>query len=291
MEILQLQYFECVARHENVSKAALELMISQPALSNSIIRLEKELGITLFDRVGRKIYLNEQGKSLLANVKKILDLISRSKTNSRTALRQRTISMFHYIYSPTLMKAIAEFSSSHSETTFQISNTVRDSSINLPISNCDFIIHKNTTSLGFPHRSLPLETISYYAVLPKKHPLAQKESIHLYDLRNDSFCFLCSAGDFHLEPAYSFCLEAGFSPKIAFSTTRPYLKFFFLDEGTSVGIVTSVYLSHLKKFPAVTSVPLKGFEQYAQIQLSWKEDVPLSPEGNEFLSYIKQIIS
>lgn len=50
MELLQLRYFCVVAKHQNMTKAAAELMISQPALSKTIIALEKELGTPLFDR-------------------------------------------------------------------------------------------------------------------------------------------------------------------------------------------------------------------------------------------------
>ncbi|MBP3311967.1 MAG: LysR family transcriptional regulator [Butyricicoccus sp.] len=54
MELLRLRYFEYVAKYESITKAAEELHISQPSLSNSIIRLEKEFGAPLFERKNRK---------------------------------------------------------------------------------------------------------------------------------------------------------------------------------------------------------------------------------------------
>lgn len=63
MEWQQLHYFSTLAKIQHMTRAAEELSISQPALSRSIARLEEELGVPLFDRHGRGIYLNHFGQS------------------------------------------------------------------------------------------------------------------------------------------------------------------------------------------------------------------------------------
>ena len=65
MELLQLYYFKHVAELEHVSKAAEQLHVAQPALSQAIRRLEQEFQTTFFDRVGKNVVLNEKGKILL----------------------------------------------------------------------------------------------------------------------------------------------------------------------------------------------------------------------------------
>lgn len=68
MLLSQLNYFKIVASHEHISHAAEELHIAQPALSVTISKIEKELDTPLFNRNGRNIELNEDGKRLLMYV-------------------------------------------------------------------------------------------------------------------------------------------------------------------------------------------------------------------------------
>ena len=65
MELLWLRYFETVARHESITQAAKEHFIPQPAMSQTISRLERELNVTLFDRKNRRIHLNDNGRRFL----------------------------------------------------------------------------------------------------------------------------------------------------------------------------------------------------------------------------------
>lgn len=68
MELLQLKYFKTVAEIGKISDAAQALFISAPALSTSVSRLEKELGVKLFDRTNNRVILNRQGEIFLRYV-------------------------------------------------------------------------------------------------------------------------------------------------------------------------------------------------------------------------------
>jgi transcriptional regulator, LysR family len=71
MNLLQLKYFLTVARCEHMTRAAEELHIAQPSLSKVISKLEEELGVLLFERVGRQIKLNHFGKAFLNRVERV----------------------------------------------------------------------------------------------------------------------------------------------------------------------------------------------------------------------------
>src|SRR6266478_6392307 len=68
----QLRVFEAVARLENVSRASQELLRSQPAITSSIVKLEKLLAVTLFDRATTGTYPTAAGVSVLVRARKIL---------------------------------------------------------------------------------------------------------------------------------------------------------------------------------------------------------------------------
>lgn len=72
MELRHLRYFVAVAEEEHMTRAAARLSIQQPPLSQQIRSLEEELGVLLFNRVGKRIELNAAGKLFLSEVREIL---------------------------------------------------------------------------------------------------------------------------------------------------------------------------------------------------------------------------
>ena len=72
MDLRHLRTFVAVAEQGTVSQAALDLRIAQPALSRQIIELERELGLKLFDRVGRRLVLTGEGEQLLSTCRGLL---------------------------------------------------------------------------------------------------------------------------------------------------------------------------------------------------------------------------
>jgi DNA-binding transcriptional LysR family regulator len=72
MDLKHLRTFSTVAELGSVSKAALRLRVAQPALSRQIMDLEKELGLKLFDRIGRRLLLTRAGEGLVEHCRGVL---------------------------------------------------------------------------------------------------------------------------------------------------------------------------------------------------------------------------
>lgn len=83
MNFYQLTYFKKVSETRNISRAAEELLITQPAVSKQIRALEEELGERLFDRIGKKVLLTRAGDILYAHADRILRSIQEAKTAVR----------------------------------------------------------------------------------------------------------------------------------------------------------------------------------------------------------------
>ncbi|WP_238423285.1 LysR family transcriptional regulator [Gordonia sp. 'Campus'] len=79
MDLHLVTYFVAVVDHGGITKAAQSLYISQPSLSQAIRTLEKRLGVTLFDRTGRRLELTEAGRKLDVAARRILADVDRAK--------------------------------------------------------------------------------------------------------------------------------------------------------------------------------------------------------------------
>src|SRR5437868_2434165 len=101
MELRHLRYFVAVAEAENVSRAALKLHVSQPALSRQIRDLEEELGFNLLERSAKSVRLTEAGRVFLAESRAVLARVN----DAVNAARQIAIGAhgeLHVGYAPTL---------------------------------------------------------------------------------------------------------------------------------------------------------------------------------------------
>ena len=153
MTLLQLQYFSTLARVLHYTHAAEELHISQPTLSYSINELEKEMGVRLFEKQNRKIFLTESGERFLPYVKKAMQLLDEGVDVTRQTAGQATMNVrigyFHSI-SASLIPSLVE-KVYHSDvgrrvrfqftedTSFDIFNKLKNGDLDLFLS--DFMCH------------------------------------------------------------------------------------------------------------------------------------------------------
>ena len=100
MELRHLRYFVAVAEMENVSRAALKLHVSQPALSRQIRDLEDEIGFSLLERTAKSVRLTDAGRAFLDNARALLQNADDAVTKAR-AVASAEPAELHVGYSPT----------------------------------------------------------------------------------------------------------------------------------------------------------------------------------------------
>lgn len=218
MELLQLYYFQKVARLQHISLAARQLNIAQPALSQSIKRLEQELGIPLFDRTGKKIVLNKQGNILLKYADRILSSLEncRKEIEDSYNASQNMITLSIRAASSLMPGLLQAFRNQYPDTSFQLlqgeSDAQQASSIDLFIGSTTEYPSSEDTQILLKERLL--------AALPKTHPLASMPSVCLANLCTESFISLSEGTQLH-RMLLHFCRAAGFEPNITLFCDNP----------------------------------------------------------------------
>src|SRR5438309_3021208 len=100
VELRHLRYFVAVAEMENVSRAALKLHVSQPALSRQIRDLEDEIGFSLLERTAKSIRLTDAGRAFLSDARALLQNADEAVTKARAVASAHPTEL-HVGYSPT----------------------------------------------------------------------------------------------------------------------------------------------------------------------------------------------
>lgn len=153
--------FYTVAKHNHMTRASEELHISQPAISQSIKKLEEQLGGPLFLRSNKGMELTEEGKMFYEYVKGALELIKNAE-NDFTSYKDLSKGEIKIGCSTTLTKlllldVIKKFHEDYPKITFKIENDLTSNLINdLKLGKLDFVIFNES---GVKEKNLNLEKI------------------------------------------------------------------------------------------------------------------------------------
>ena len=190
IEICDIEAFIELTETNSFAKAAVNLNLSQPALSRRIQKLEYELGTTLFDRTTRKVQLSYSGRNFYERARGILEAI---KTASKTLNEKYSFpsiikvgavnSALRNILYPTLKIFKAMEPRCKIQIIERSANYVVDSVLG---GECDFGV--NFTGLqepGISFENLFIE--DYVVVFPKGDPLEKKRKIKLSEIKNRDF--------------------------------------------------------------------------------------------------------
>ncbi|MGV6858416.1 MAG: LysR family transcriptional regulator [bacterium] len=187
MEFNALQAFLAVADAHSFSRAAVQLHMTQPAISKRIATLEASLDVKLFDRIGKRTHLTEAGYTLLPKARAILSEVDESRRLMRNLSGEiggkLTLGTSHHIGLHRLPEVLRTFHREHNSVTLDIQFT--DSEL-----ACDAVIRGDLEMAVItlpvePHAKLSCFTVwedPMYLVVGKQHPLAELEHCTLADL-------------------------------------------------------------------------------------------------------------
>jgi LysR family hydrogen peroxide-inducible transcriptional activator len=240
MELHQLRYFCAVADTGSFSRAAEQSHISQPSLSQQILKLESELGARLFDRLGRSVRLTDLGKTLLPRARAVLreleaakgEVIERKDFIGGSLTVGVIPTVAPYFLPPVLTSFAKEFPQACltvvEEITPILLERLRSGTIDVAI-------------LALPVRGHEFETFRLlteplFAALSKRHALARRRTISLRDLRKEPFLLLRDGHCFR-DTVVGACDRARLNPQIIFESGQFSSLLSLVGTGMGVSIV------------------------------------------------------
>ncbi|MGL6198215.1 MAG: LysR family transcriptional regulator [Lachnospiraceae bacterium] len=235
MELNQLRQFIRVAELEHMTKAAKSLYIAQPALSKTIRLLEAELGVQLFDRVGKNILLNESGGILLRHARGIFDHLDGIQVELQSVKKEykKEIVLAMPAASATLPLLISGFWQRHPEIRIKIVQYMGQEEGDWDICVCASLLQMDIPNYW------PLLQEELILALPRTHPFANCESIELAEAANQPFISLKSDTS-HGNITSKYCYMAGFRPNIILESDNPSTVRELLGKGLGISLIPSV---------------------------------------------------
>ena len=252
MELRHLRYFVTVAEALSYTKAAVKLHTSQPSLSRQIKDLEEELGVRLLNRTKQLVTLTEEGRSFLADAKRLLTLAAETIESVRRLhsgeIRALNIGYVSNLFYDLLPRTLASFRQSFPSV-----------SVNLFDMSCGDqfrALEDGKLDLGFvglhepiARRGLEFRTIASYktvAALPKDNPLAGETTVALKALAPMFFIGMSEASyPYYREWLTKTCHRADFIPKVLQDVDLERTMIHAISAGLGVALVPE----QLKKLP------------------------------------------
>lgn len=230
MELLQLKYFLAVAESEHMTNTAKLLHIAQPALTQSIHRLEQELGVSLFERAGRGIRLSPAGAYVRDRVKPAMETLENVARDVQLFQQgeQSVVRVGVHAASGVAIDGIAAYSELNPHVSFEITQDERERHRDVIVTT---ITPRGSSTVENAMEKTPFSERIGIAV-PAGSALGGTAS--LADFANERFIALAGSRRFR-EVCDTFCARRAFTPHIAFESDNPLVVKKMIGLGLGVG--------------------------------------------------------
>ncbi|PHK50015.1 LysR family transcriptional regulator [Staphylococcus edaphicus] len=293
MEWHHFEYFKQLAQTENMSECAKMLNVSQSTLSRAIKNLEAELGIPLFNRVGRTIKLNKYGVEFLKTTNNIVNEMDIYKSNIIDSTNiyngKLIIGFLHSVGVTYISEFLKSFNLKYPNIQLKlVQNDAKHLIEMLDDGEVDIIITTISEKSKNTHFE-PLIVEKLYVTLHENHQLGQRSEIAIEELMNEKFILL--KPNLLLRQQVDEILKVyQFTPEISFEGDEVITIATFISSGLGVSI-----LPHLRdiRLPNLKQIPIKNHDAKRTIGLCYKNKsnkVPIINRTKESLiAYFKNI--
>ncbi|HWB44557.1 MAG TPA: LysR family transcriptional regulator [Hyphomicrobiaceae bacterium] len=291
MRLRQARTFVTVAELGTVSKAAVRLRIAQPALSRQIIDLEQELGLRLFDRIGRRLLLTGEGEQLLAGCRVLLNCASAVKEQAEL-LRQGDTGVLKIAGSPqhiesVLSQFLHRYAARFPNVEVRIAEGTGSEILRL-LESGEIHLGQNllhAVKLDKRHfDSLALGSVELLAACHPSLPIGRRRSMEVARLAE--FPLLLMDSGFGFRRAFDAASRmAGLNPTIKFESRNPHTLLALAEAGHGVAIVPSQLQCHRYAL-RIVGLTYRSRPLREPLTISWDKRRPLPRFATDYCAML-----
>ena len=263
MELHHLRYVVKLAKCLHFSKAAAELNITQPSLSQQILLIERELGVRLFERKTRSVELTAAGEEFVVHACKVIvewerlqDAMRQQSATKKGSLRIGTLLNMARL---DLNMHVLAFQKAHPDIQITIGEMVGSYELlkHLEAKTFDvvFCIPSPEMRLNDSIEIIPILAGHVVAVVAIDHRLSGKNTISLKELADENLLFPAKVHSLY-GVVLAACRSSGFEPKIVVQSSQVETSVEMTSKGFGVALVSSLFAA-ASKCTGVSAIPLE----------------------------------
>lgn len=288
VDVRQLRYFMAVANRLNFTRAAEDLLIAQPALSQAIRQLERELGVMLFERTTRGAVLTPPGEVLLRGAGRTLRELEVTVDEVRSFAGQvagRVQLGAWQSMEVRLPDLLAAFRREYPAVDVSVKEIVSDAMLEAvkagTLDAAMVVQREHVVASGLA--SWPFISEPYDVAVSHTHRLARRRNVTLTDLAGEAFV-MHHAGSAVRDQILRACADAGFRPRIAMETGEMSAARAFVASGLGITVLPRSSLA--SPGPTVHVLTLRPCIQRTSV-LVWPAKGPRSAAARSLIEFTK----
>jgi DNA-binding transcriptional LysR family regulator len=294
-ELHQLQYFESVSRHLHFTRAAEELNVAQPSVSQQIRKLEAELGLPLFHRVKRRVVLTEAGTVFLPRARAVLQLLDEARVAMRDlhGMQKGSLSVgaTPSVGTHLLPTALATFSRQQPGIALTFHEGGSRNLVKL-LEEGELDLAVVIQPIRHPAlQTIPLMQEELLLAVPRDHPLAQRQSVDLTELQDEPFVMLREGAYDLRDQTVAACRRAGFVPRVALNGGEMDSVPCFVAAGLGVTILPAMVLRDLVRTEGLVAIAIRAPRLVRSLVIAHRRDRSLSNAAREFALVLSELVS
>jgi LysR family transcriptional regulator, low CO2-responsive transcriptional regulator len=284
----QLEVFECVARRLSFTRAAEEMGLSQSTVSTQIKQLSDEVGLPLFEQIGKTLYLTQAGRELLATAAELRAQWVTFETNiaalkgmTRGTLRLGCVTSAKY-FAPEMLGSFCE---KYPEIEVKLDIGNRDSLIGRLRLNLDDLFIMTMPEIDLDIESFPFLDNPLVVVASNRHPRAKESEIALSELAKDKF-ILRELGASTRATSDVLFARAGFVPNVRMELGSNEAIKHAVAGGLGIAILSKHVLDIDPSYDRLAVLDVIGFPIVEKFHVIYPRGKRLSLIARAFLDYL-----